>query len=74
MTLLSPGNPFICEWLVREGLAAKNLRLGVNYVVNSTLNVLKAEGILCFDEDGMEERRLIVVESKETFKDEVSSH
>jgi Leucine-rich repeat (LRR) protein len=69
----SLGNPFICEWLVTEGLAAKRLRLGVNYIVNSTRNVLKAEGILCFDEEGMEERRLIVVESKEEkLKDEVS--
>lgn len=58
------GNPFNCEWLVNEGLASKNVRLGRNYVVDSRLNVIKAEGIQCFEESGLKEHRLIVVESK----------
>lgn len=62
----------MCEWLVKEGLTSKNLRLGRNYVVDSSQNVLKAEGIQCFDENGMTEHRLIVVESKAKVNDEVS--
>lgn len=67
------GNPFICEWLVNEGLASKNVRLGKNYVVDSKLNVLKAEGIQCFERSGMNEQKLIVVESKLKQNNEVSA-
>jgi hypothetical protein len=55
---------------VKDGLTSKNVRLGKNYVVDSSQSILKAEGIQCFDEDGMEERRLIVVESKVEPKEE----
>lgn len=58
------GNPFSCEWLVKEVLESKNVHLGRNYVVATRQNVLEAEGIQCFDTDGITERRLIVVESK----------
>lgn len=66
------GNPFNCEWLVKEVLESRNVRIGRNYVVASRQNVLGAEGIQCFDADGITERRLIVVESKITDDVEVS--
>lgn len=69
--LVFPGNPFDCEWLVREVLASKNIRLGRNYSVDSAQRVLKVEGIQCFDDDRTVERRLIVIETK-LEQDEVS--
>lgn len=59
-----PGNPFDCEWLVREVLASKNIRLGRNYSVDSAQRVLKVEGIQCFDDNKTIERRLVVIETK----------
>lgn len=57
---------------MNEGLASKNVQLGKNYVVNSKLNVLKAEGIQCFEGSGMNEHKLIVVESKLKHSNEAS--
>lgn len=65
------GNPFGCAWLVNEGLESKNVRLGKNYIVSSKRDILKAEGIKCF-EDGVNEQKLIVVESKMEQNGEVS--
>lgn len=67
------GNPFACEWLFREGLFLKNVRLGENYVVDSKRNTFKAEGIQCFDENGTTERRLIIVEPMIEQNNEVST-
>ena len=65
------GNPFNCEWLVKEALTSKNLRLCKDsYVVNSKQNVQKVAGILCFHEDGENVQRLIVVERR---NDEMST-
>lgn len=71
MTTSLVGNPFGCAWLVTDGLASKNVRLGKNYVVSSKLDILKAEGIKCF-EDGVNEQKLIVVETKLERNNEVS--
>lgn len=64
------GNPFSCEWLVKDALTSKNIRVGEDYVVDSKHNVLRVAGIQCFEEDGSE-RKLIVVESKLEISDEV---
>lgn len=68
------GNPFNCEWLMREVIELKNVKLGRNYVAESRQNILKVEGIQCFEDDEANERRLIVVESKAKVEveDEVS--
>lgn len=56
---------------MKEVIESKNVILGRNYVVASRQNILRADGIQCFEKDETNERRLIVVESKST-EDEVS--
>lgn len=56
------GNPFKCEFLAREVLTSKNVRLGRNYIiVESNQDVSKIEGIQCFDKNGTEPHKLLVV-------------
>lgn len=59
---------------MREVIELKNVKLGRNYVAESRQNILKVEGIQCFEDDEANERRLIVVESKAKVEveDEVS--
>lgn len=64
------GNPFDCEWLMKEILASKNIRLGENYVLASKQNVLQVGGIKCF-EGNETEHKLIVIESKVDLSEEV---
>lgn len=61
---LSAGNPFICEWLVREALTSKNVHLGrKSYIVSSKHDILKVAGIQCFEDNEANVQRLIVVET-----------
>lgn len=69
--LLFAGNPFSCEWLVKEVLASKNIRLGRDYILDSQHNVLKVAGIRCFDESGANEQKLIVLEADPPMNDDV---
>lgn len=68
---LFAGNPFSCEWLVKEVLASKNIRLGRDYILDSQHNVLKVAGIRCFDESGANEQKLIVLEADPQMNDDV---
>lgn len=69
--LLFAGNPFSCEWLVKEVLASKNIRLGRDYILDSQHNVMKVAGIRCFDESGANEQKLIVLEADPQMNDDV---
>lgn len=71
LDIIFAGNPFNCEWLVKEVVASKNIRLGRNYVLDAKQSVLKVAGIQCFDDNGTSEHKLIVVESKAEMNDEV---
>jgi hypothetical protein len=66
------GNPFSCEWLVKDALTSKNIRLGrKNYVVSSKHDVLKVAGIECFEDNRANVQRLIVVEATHEADSEV---
>lgn len=56
---------------MKEVLASKSIRLGRDYVLDSQHNVVGVAGIHCFDEAGMNEQRLIVLEANKQPNDDV---
>lgn len=56
---------------MKEVLATKSIRLGRDYVLDSQHNVVGVAGIHCFDEAGMNEQRLIVLEANKQPNDDV---
>lgn len=57
---------------MKEVLGSKHIRLGRNYVVDSTQNIFRAEGIQCYEDGRTNAQRLIVVLPKNEENGEVS--